>query len=117
MRKVLFLATVFAFVGFSNAQQKMDEKSLQTSEVRNNFDVWSAELGLSEAQITQIKSINEKADKESVAIRNTGTAKDFKDIADRKEKAVHAILTAEQKVKIKEIESKRNQIKLNNSKK
>lgn len=117
MRKVLFLTAVLAFVGFSNAQQKMDEKSLETTEVRNNFEVWSAELNLSDSQISQIQSINEKATQEKVAIRTKGTAKDFQEISDRQEKAVHAILTEDQKIKVKEIEAKRNQIKLQNASK
>lgn len=112
MRKVLFLTAVLAFVGFSNAQQKMDAKSLQTTEVRNNFEAWSADLGLTDAQQTQIQAIYKKATQEKEAIRSTGTAKDFKEITDRQETAINAILTPAQLTKVKEIEAARNQQKI-----
>lgn len=96
MKKILFFAAVLAFVGISNAQQKVSAESTQVVEKKSNFDEWSKELKLTDKQISQIQAINEKFRAEKEKIRNTGTAADFKAINDRKEKEINALLTAEQ---------------------
>ncbi|MDD3771359.1 MAG: hypothetical protein RBT46_03780 [Weeksellaceae bacterium] len=111
MRNILFLAAVLAFVGFSNAQQKTDSK-LHTTEVVTNFDRWSAELELTADQIAQIEAINEKAKEEAIAIRSKATNKDLKEINDRKEKSIQAVLTPKQLEKVKKINERRDQEKV-----
>lgn len=104
MKKLFLLLVVFTLAGMVNAQEKKsNEVSTQKLEKKNNFDEWSNEMNLTEAQKAQIMEINESAKTKKQAIRSTGTASDFKKINDDKEAAIEAILTPEQKAKKQQI--------------
>lgn len=113
MRKLLFITAVFAFVGFSNAQQKVTTN--QATEVTNNLDRMEVDLNLTSAQKASILGIYEKYTAEKVAIRETGTARDFKALNEKRQGEIDAVLTAEQLNKRTELESKREKEKMNSS--
>lgn len=113
MRKLLFIAAVFTFVGFANAQQKPN--TAQPVEVVNNLDRMQTELGLSASQKAEILAIYEKYTAKKVEIRETGTAKDFKLLNDQRQKEIDALLTNEQLVKREALEKSKEQKKLSNS--
>jgi Spy/CpxP family protein refolding chaperone len=115
MKKILFFAAVLAFVGISNAQQKVSAESTQVVEKKNNFDEWSKELKLTDKQIADIKTINEKYRAEKEKIRSTGTAADFKAINDRRDKEINALLTKEQLKAAENLEMKKEQEKQANA--
>lgn len=109
MKKLFLLLAVFTFVGISNAQEKSKSKELSADKIerKNNFDEWSKELNLTEAQKAEINKINDEFSNKKAAIRQTGTAADFKKLNDEKKAAVEAILTPEQKVKQQELKEKK----------
>lgn len=99
MKKLLLLTAIFAFVGFSNAQEKSKEASSIKVEKKNNMDEWSKELNLSEAQKAQVQKINEDYKVKKQAIRANGTSEQFKTLNDEKKAAIDAVLTPEQRAK------------------
>lgn len=113
MRKLLFIAAVFTFVGFANAQQKSN--TAQPVEVVNNLDRMQTELGLSATQKAEILAIYEKYTAKKSDIRGTGTAKDFKLLNEQRQKEIDALLTTEQLQKREVLENKKEQRKISNA--
>lgn len=113
MRKLLFIAAVFTFVGFANAQQKPN--TAQPVEVVNNLDRMQTELGLSATQKAEILAIYEKYTAKKSDIRATGTAKDFQLLNEQRQKEIDALLTAEQLQKRQALEKAKEQMKVSNS--
>jgi len=105
MKKILLILCVFAFTGFSFAQEKsMTSNSIKT-EKKNNFDEWSSFLNLNEAQKQQVLDIQEKYKTEKVALRKSGTAADFKKINDKQKQEINAVLTPEQQKKSEQFDA------------
>src|SRR5690606_21170594 len=108
MKKVLLIAFMFAFAGFSYAQQKSSStNSVVKTENKNNFDEWSKDLNLSAAQHKEIKDIQQKYQEKKVAIRQTGTPADFKKLNAEQDAAVMAVLTPEQSKKAEAYQAKK----------
>lgn len=77
---------VFAFAGFSFAQEKSMSSTSVKVEKKNNFDEWSAYLNLNSTQKQQISDIQEKYKTEKSSLRKSGTAADFKSLTTNKSK-------------------------------
>lgn len=108
MKKILLIAFVCAFGSFAFAQQKADLSSTSVkTEKKNNFDQWSSELNLSETQKQQIQTIQEKYKEQKVAIRQSGTAEDFKKLNAQQEAEIQAVLTPEQVQKAEAYKAKK----------
>lgn len=90
-------ALVFAFVGFANAQEKTTKgKHAVKTERKNNFDEWSTAVGLTDAQKTEIQGIQAKYEEKRSSMRQSGTAQDFKNLNDERQKEIEKLLTPEQ---------------------
>lgn len=100
MKKLFMFALVFAFVGFANAQQKTEKRG-------NNFEEWSTEIGLTATQKAEIQKIEANYGEKRVAIRQTGTAKDFKALNDEKKAEIYKLLTPEQIKKDEQFKQKK----------
>lgn len=87
---------VFAFAGFSFAQEKSMSSTSVKVEKKNNFDEWSAYLNLNSTQKQQISDIQEKYKTEKSTLRKSGTAADFKNLNDKQKQEINAVLTPEQ---------------------
>lgn len=105
MKKILLILCVFAFTGFSFAQEKSMTTSSIKTEKKNNFDEWSTYLNLSDAQKQQISDIQAKYKDEKAGMRKTGTASDFKKLNDKQKAEVNAILTPEQMKKSEQFDA------------
>lgn len=89
---------IFAFVGFANAQEKTHngKNAVKVEKKKNNFEEWSTFLGLTEAQKAEIKTIEATYEEKRASMRQTGTAKDFKELNDQRQAEVDKILTPDQ---------------------
>lgn len=105
MKKVLLILCVFAFTGFSFAQEKTTNSTSVKTEKKNNFDEWSSFLNLTDAQKQQISDIQEKYKAEKSTLRKSGTAADFKKINDKQKQEINSVLTAEQLKKSEEFDA------------
>lgn len=98
------LTLVIAFVGFANAQQKTENRGY-------NFEEWSTEIGLTTSQKADIEKIEANYSEKRAAIRQTGTAKDFKALNDEKKAEIYKLLTPEQLKKDEQYKQRKNQEK------
>lgn len=102
MKKFLFLTAALMLTCFGYSQQTNSGIAVQKNDqVQTNFDRMSEELGLSDAQKTEIMAINKKYKEKKEAIRATGTSEDFKALEVAKHNEVKAVLTPEQNEKMK----------------
>lgn len=97
MKKILFFALTLVFAGFIQAQEKTLTETVSGTEVNANFEKYSQEMNLTEAQKSEILAIHEKYNKKKIAIRGTGTPEQFKALEEAKQKEIEAILNNDQK--------------------
>lgn len=96
MKKILLFALVFAFAGVSYAQEKNATAASIKTEKKNNFDEWSTYLNLNDAQKQQVSDIQTKYQVEKASLRKSGTVADFKNLSDKQQAEINAVLTPEQ---------------------
>lgn len=96
MKKILLFALVFAFAGVSYAQEKNANAASIKTEKKNNFDEWSTYLNLNDAQKQQVTDIQTKYQVEKASLRKSGTVADFKNLSDKQQAEINAVLTPEQ---------------------
>lgn len=97
MKKTLFILFTIAFTGIATAQVKTIKSAPPAvSPQLNNFEKWSLDLKLSEAQIAQVQAINENYESKKTALRSTGTQTDFQNLEIQKQKEIDAVLTEDQ---------------------
>lgn len=108
MKRILLVVVAVFFAGVSFAQQKSSVSSqVVKTEKKNNFDEWSKELNLTDAQKQQIVDIQEKYKTEKTAIRKTGTVEQFKTLNAKQEAEIKAVLTPEQVQKAEAIKERK----------
>ncbi|MDD3458726.1 MAG: hypothetical protein PHO74_04565 [Weeksellaceae bacterium] len=102
MKKLLIVAVTIFFAGLTQAQVKSQQNAVNV-----NFEKYSDELQLTEAQKSEILAIHKKYTEKKVAIRGTGTSENFKALNEAKQKEIEAVLNENQlktmeKIKIQE---------------
>ncbi len=97
MKKFLFLTTLIAFFGFSQAQQTLVSNDASLS----NFERMSKELNLTEAQKAEIMSINKKYTDKKVDIRSSATQEDIESLEKLKQEEINAVLNNDQQEKMR----------------
>ena len=102
MKKILLFALVFAFAGVSYAQEKNANAASIKTEKKNNFDEWSSFLNLNDAQKQQIQGIQTKYQNEKAGLRKSGSVADFKNLSEKQQAEINAVLTPEQIKKAEE---------------
>ena len=114
MKKIFFVAMLFAFVGIATAQQKTAQKSQSTVSVEknNNFEEWSKALNLSEKQKSDILAIHQKYEVKRTELRKTGNAEDFKKLNDDRELEINKLLTADQLKKAEQYKIQKSEEKV-----
>lgn len=114
MRKLLFVAMLFAFVGIANAQQKNVAATAQTTQKapKSNLEEWSKAVNLTPEQEAQIKVIYEKYETKKGELRSSGNAEDFQKLNEERQKEINAILTPEQLEKVELYNKKKSEDKI-----
>ena len=113
MKKLFFVAVTLIFTGLTQAQVKSVSDKQQDA-VNVNFEKYSQEMQLTEAQKADILAIHDKYAEKKIAIRATGTPDDFKALNEAKQKEIKAVLNEDQiktMERIKIQESKDNKAK------
>lgn len=97
MKKLLFVAATFAFVCFSQAQEKSNVANVvHKDDVPTNLDRTAERLKLTDAQKAEILEINKKYTAKIEALRQTGTREEIAALRAEKQKEIKAVLNESQ---------------------
>lgn len=104
MKKFLFFAVMIVFAGIAGAQQLSEtDRSQRRGEAHENFEKYSQELQLTEAQKSEILAIHDKYAQKKKAIRATATRDQFRDLNQQKQAEIESVLNEDQKKKYRQL--------------